>query len=260
MLSRNDLETHSRIARGEFVTQIALLAITFLSTIALNSCTRRVAETATTAEQISFYEVPLVCGADPDIGCGSRSKPALLEMEKHPEIKEAWLNRAGPVLAIVWRDSAQTARVVKPILDEQEIEFAECNGEESHKQMETFRKSNLWYEGADVDKLSIEESGTIAGKYVRFALDRQMVSTSEAERLKDQIEGYFKGELVKIRTNEELAEASRDRFQQAVLSIGEREIGKVRSDRIAKAYVEYKEACMANDTCTADAKSACCKK
>jgi hypothetical protein len=33
-------------------------------------------------EVISFYKVPLVCGAAPDLGCGSRAKPALLAMEK----------------------------------------------------------------------------------------------------------------------------------------------------------------------------------
>jgi len=37
-------------------------------------------------EIISFYEVPLVCGAAPEIGCGSRAKPVLLEMEKNSAV------------------------------------------------------------------------------------------------------------------------------------------------------------------------------
>ncbi len=44
---------------------------------------------------ISFYKTPLVCNAAPEIGCGSRAKPALLELEKNPAVKEAWLNRSG---------------------------------------------------------------------------------------------------------------------------------------------------------------------
>jgi len=55
---------------------------------------------------ITFYKTPLVCNAAPDIGCGSRSKPALLELEKNPAIKEAWLNRPGTVIAIAWKDKA----------------------------------------------------------------------------------------------------------------------------------------------------------
>ena len=42
---------------------------------------------------ITFYKTPLVCNAAPQIGCGSRAKPTLLELEKNPAVKEAWLNR-----------------------------------------------------------------------------------------------------------------------------------------------------------------------
>ena len=58
-------------------------------------------------ESITFYDVPLVCGAAPSIGCGSRAKPLLLDLERQPAIKEAWLNRTGTVVAIVWRGPAQ---------------------------------------------------------------------------------------------------------------------------------------------------------
>ena len=50
-------------------------------------------KTKTKESAASFYETPLVCNAAPEIGCGSRAKPALLQLEKNPAIKEAWLNR-----------------------------------------------------------------------------------------------------------------------------------------------------------------------
>jgi hypothetical protein len=53
-------------------------------------------------EIITFYDVPLVCGAAPAIGCGSRAKPLLMDLEQRTAIKEAWLNRAGTIVAIVW--------------------------------------------------------------------------------------------------------------------------------------------------------------
>jgi len=56
---------------------------------------------ATKTDRVSLFEVDLRCEAAPEIGCGSRSKPVLLELEREPIIAEAWLNETGTVLAIV---------------------------------------------------------------------------------------------------------------------------------------------------------------
>ena len=119
---------------------------------------------------VTFYKTPLVCNAAPDIGCGSRSKPALLELEKNPAVKEAWLNRPGTVIAIVWKDKVQTEDVAKPILDENNISFTELKGKGGCTVQQTFRKTNLWYRGADVDMLSREEAATIAESSVKWLL------------------------------------------------------------------------------------------
>src|SRR6266571_4004008 len=58
-------------------------------------------------DRISLYEAPLVCPAAPQIGCGSRSKPILLALEREPAVAEAWLNRAGTVMAVVWKAEAK---------------------------------------------------------------------------------------------------------------------------------------------------------
>jgi hypothetical protein len=63
-------------------------------------------------EIITFYDVPLVCGAAPAIGCGSRAKPFLMDLEQRTAIKEAWLNRAGTIVAIVWSGPARTEAVL----------------------------------------------------------------------------------------------------------------------------------------------------
>lgn len=49
---------------------------------------------------VSFYQAPLVCPAAPEIGCGSASKPLLLELERSNVVSEAWLNRAGTIMAV----------------------------------------------------------------------------------------------------------------------------------------------------------------
>jgi hypothetical protein len=59
--------------------------------------------TALTVDRISVFKAPLVCPAAPQIGCGSASKPILLDLEKQPGVLEAWLNRAGTIIAVMWK-------------------------------------------------------------------------------------------------------------------------------------------------------------
>jgi hypothetical protein len=79
---------------------------------------------STNQKIIAFYE-PLVCGAAPSIGCGSRAKPLLIDLERQAPIKEAWLNRTGTIVAIVWRGQARMEEVGKPVFEKHEIEFTE---------------------------------------------------------------------------------------------------------------------------------------
>ncbi len=52
---------------------------------------------------VSIFKVSLQCPAAPRISCGSASKPVLLALEREPAVAEAWLNRAGTLLAVVWK-------------------------------------------------------------------------------------------------------------------------------------------------------------
>jgi hypothetical protein len=125
-------------------------------------------------------------------------------LEKNPAVKEAWLNRPGTVIAIVWKDEAMAESVVEPILNENNIEFTELNKNEAASYRKTFREKNKWFRGADVDILSTEEASTIAETSVKFALENNLITKDEAEKIKGDVETYFKAELIKLRTNEEL--------------------------------------------------------
>src|SRR5260370_39909239 len=59
--------------------------------------------TAVTADRVSVFKAPLVCPAAPQFGCGSASNPILLDLERQPGVLEAWLNRAGTILAVAWK-------------------------------------------------------------------------------------------------------------------------------------------------------------
>ncbi len=217
-------------------------------------------KTKTRESSISFYKTPLVCNAAPDIGCGSRAKPVLLELEKDPAVKEAWLNRAGTIIAIVWKNKPKTESVVEPILDENNISFTELRQKEAAQYKKTFRQENLWYRGADVDQLSTEEATTIAENAVKFAMENDLITKEESEKIKTDIEAYFKIELVKIRTNEELNEDSQNKFMKAMYSISEKYIGKERTEKAMELYQKNCEKeCKKDGSCTTPGtKKDCC--
>jgi hypothetical protein len=239
---------------------LIMLSFVTIASIALNGCSNSNAASSQ-KEIVSFYDVPLVCNAAPDIGCGSRSKPALLELEKNPAIKEAWLNRQGTVIAIVWKDKDQTQTVAKPIFTENNIDYKEPNEKNVALYKENFRKENLWYRGADVDMLSREEASTIAASSVKFALENNLITKDEAEKIKTDVETYFKEELIKIRTNEQLNDDSQNKFREALYNIAEKYIGKERTEKAMELYQENLEKqCKKDGTCTPPGtKKDCCK-
>ena len=137
---------------------------------------------STNDETISFYDVPLVCNAAPEIGCGSRSKPLLLELEHQNAIKEAWLNRTGTIVAIVWRGPDRTEEIAKPVFERHQIQYIKRIND--HETAESFRKEGGWFHGAEVDRLTLEEAQTIAKTSVDAALKDKLISTEEAEEIK----------------------------------------------------------------------------
>ena len=191
-------------------------------------------------ERVSFYEVPLVCGAAPDIGCGSRAKPALLEMERNPAVKEAWLNREGTVYAVVWANKPQTEKAVKPVFKKYSIEFKELGGKEKTGLLSNFRQEGKWYRGATVDQLSLEEAETIGNSVVEMLLPGGHITQEEAKVIREAVTAYFKEELVKIRTYEELCQDSGTKFQEAIIAVVGKHLGKERASKIVKLWEEHR--------------------
>src|SRR5258708_37955485 len=80
---------------------------------------------STNKKILTFYDAALVCGAAPAIGCGSRAKPLLIDLERQTAIEEAWLNQAGTIVAIVWSGPARTSGGAQPGFEKDEIQFRE---------------------------------------------------------------------------------------------------------------------------------------
>ncbi|MBN8852744.1 MAG: hypothetical protein BGO55_03205 [Sphingobacteriales bacterium 50-39] len=212
--------------------------------------------------KVSIYKVGLICNADPSIGCGSRSKPVLLALEKNPAVKEAWLNRQGTMIAVVWRDKDEAENIAEPVLPENNVPFVRLSDGEATPYRAELGRENLWYRGAGVDALSREEAATIAESVVRHALESKLITQTEAGRIRSEVEAYFRGELVKLRTATELNEDSQGKFRQDLYSIGEKSIGKERTMEAMRLYQEHcRKQCPGDSTYAVPGTAKdCCKK
>ena len=241
-----------------------ILSLLTISVVSFNSYSTENSRNTSSVETITFYDIPLVCTAAPEIGCGTRSKPVLLEMEKDLAIKEAWLNRAGTVYAIVWAGTDKTDEIAKPIFEKYSLDFKKLNAQEVEKISSTFRESGKWYRGADVDKLSIEEAGVIAKDAITFALNKKLLSEEEARTIKIDIQNYLKTELIKVRTAEELLDNElTKKFQENISGIAAKTVGKERADKISELYMQTKPLEKIGENFCCEKKSEkgdCCKK
>ena len=160
--------------------------------------TSSVVTTITEARRVSFYPVPLVCPAAPHIGCGSAAKPILLDLEATSGVSQAWLNRAGSILAVVWSEKTtprMRSRILKTALKKRQMATKELAGDPKQQALTDFQSGNGWYRGADVDRLSEEEAGVIAERVLRRIRENITVSDAKAKVLQDEFTGVLKRQL-----------------------------------------------------------------
>jgi hypothetical protein len=67
---------------------------------------------------------------------------------------------------------------------------------------------------------------------VSASVRERLVSLEEAAQIKSGIEAYFREELVKLRTRQELLQDPQGKFQQAVLNIYEKHVGMGRTAEV----------------------------
>src|SRR6266487_2694586 len=131
----------------------------------------------------SFFKVSLQCLAAPQIGCGSVSKPILLQLTKEQGVLEAWLNRPGTTIAVVWKADAD-AEMRRSVTAELEEDHAtEIQGPSRDEALKDFLSGRGWYRGTDVDRLSEEEAGIIAARLVRRVQAKTELPKDKAEGL-----------------------------------------------------------------------------
>lgn len=174
-------------------------------------------------DAVSFYSVPLMCPAARDLGCGSRAKPMLLELERTEAITEAWLDHSGETLAIVWSDkssAAQRATALKRIADKHEVSLDEISGAARRSSITAFRSGKGWHRGADVDRLSEEEAVVIANRLLDRTAAEAPSSKSKADAIRPELTETLRQLLVGTMPSmeecrEKLTKIGRKHFNEA---------------------------------------------
>jgi len=252
--------------------RVFLFSMVAISSLFISSGFRSGMVTIDSQDVISFYAVPLVCGAAPEIGCGSRLKPLFLDLEKEDEIVEAWSNRQGTVVAIIWNASVRSKNVleqiIQPIFKQNSVEARLITRRTEVKDlMSSFQGRDKWYKGMEVDLLSIVEAGIIAESLTKFAKDGGLISDQEEALIKKDIEDYFKRELTQVRSFENLkSDETQEKWRKDGYQLYVKHIGTERADKVSEFYQSFQneetETRMKGKSCCdkKGCKKDCCKK
>lgn len=142
---------------------------------------------------LDFYFVPLVCRTVPEIGCGSRSKPVLVDLEKINLIKEVWLDRSGLTVAIVWgteiRDNSMN-EMVNEVFRKHQLHWEKLQGDDYKSNLENF-SSKKWYRSKEVDYLSREESNIFADRIIGILSELEKIFPERQKCLHEEISNFF---------------------------------------------------------------------
>lgn len=132
--------------------------------------------------KMSFFHVPLVCEAAPHMGCGTRARPVLAGAEQALGVREAWLNREGTMLGIVWAGACDSEALLRA-LALQGVAAVEVQGENYLQAYDAFATGNGWYRAGQMQELSNEEARVIAARLVRRLVQEISLPAAAAERL-----------------------------------------------------------------------------
>ena len=180
--------------------------------------------------EVSFFEVPLVCNAAPTIGCGSKAKFILNDLMQDEAVNEAWLNRTGTMIAIVWNPAVSSnmrRTAVDSVFTRHGLPIVHADKTVHGDLAASFATRTNWYKGSEVDKLSIEEAGVIADKIITpLAKAVSFRSEEDMLSLREDIKNIIQNCFLSIRSYRELDAQTYQRLENEIRLAGEKYLGK----------------------------------
>jgi hypothetical protein len=110
----------------------------------------------------------------------------LFSLERRPAVAEAWVNRRGTLVAVVWKaDSTAATReaVISEIASLHDPPFRELGKAERLDPEHTLAARTSWYRSADTGKLTDEEARIIVERLVRRLVAEAPTAAPKAELL-----------------------------------------------------------------------------
>ena len=101
-------------------------------------------------ERVTLFQVPLMCPAVKGLGCGGKARPFMADLEKRPEVAEAWLNHPGTVLGVVWKEPqahAHASDVVASLFRSKDLTVTALDGSRLSEALQDFAARTGWYRG-----------------------------------------------------------------------------------------------------------------
>lgn len=141
---------------------------------------------AASSDTVTLFQVPLMCPAVKGLGCGGKARPFMADLEKRPEIAQAWLNHPGTLLAVVWKEPeprSSGVRLVQSLFGAKDLSVTPLEGAAREKALQDFAARKGWYEGQDVNRLSEQEAQALAHRMARRVASRAKLSADSASAL-----------------------------------------------------------------------------
>ncbi len=183
---------------------------------------------------ISFYEVDLVCNIASSIGCGSRSKPILIELENESIIKEAKLNRKGNIIGITWyenRYNYSRLEVINSIFSRNRLLAKESNSNSYRDNLASYlNKENPWLDSANIDELSREEAGIVAKQLIAIYEAEATLTSKQESKLKEDVEDIFYDFFLNFKKMDQLSDTNM--YRKLVIQVIELSKNYIHSNKI----------------------------
>lgn len=212
---------------------------------------------------VSFYEAPLVCHAAPSIGCGSKAKFMLVDLEKYNDAVEgAWLNKTGTVVAVKWNtktDENKKAEIIKTVSTNHNIELTTLAETEAASYTKSFPNSNEWFKGKEVDKLSKEETGIIAQNTIASYKAKKLLKPSFEKQFQADIEKIYADLFLSISSYKDLTTEAYNKVESQIQQAGEKYVGKGKMPHV-ELCIASEESCEKDKSCSPGSGKSCCDK
>ena len=212
---------------------------------------------------VAFYEAPLVCHAAPSIGCGSKAKFLLIDLEQNKDAVEgAWLNKKGTIVVVKWNastDENRKSEIIEKITANHNIELTASTQKEAANYAKSFPNSNEWFKGKEVDELSKEEAGIIANNTIASYKAKNLIKPGFEKQFQADIEKIYADLFLSITSYKDLNNEAYNKVEEQIQAAGEKYAGKGKMPHV-ELCIAPEQSCEKDKSCSPGRGKSCCDK